>query len=170
MDRSILAALLLASSLAFAATPKTMDIQVKNAKGEDIGRATLVSMINGVLVRLDLKNLPPGEHALHFHEKGSCVAPKFESAGPHFAPLKTSHGFDSSGGPHAGDMPNVMVAQNGTLKTEVMNPNVSLAQGDNSLLRSGGTALVIHAKPDDYKSQPSGDAGDRLACGEIKSK
>lgn len=172
MRRTFLAVLLVGASSVWAATPAptTVDVQVKNAKGEDLGKVTLSSLANGVRVRFDLKKLPPGEKAFHFHEKGSCVGPKFESAGAHFAPTKNAHGFDSTGGPHAGDMPNIVVAADGTAKAEFVNPHVSLAAGDNSLLRGEGTALVIHAKPDDYKTQPSGDAGDRVACGEIKAK
>jgi len=145
-----------------------LNVSLKNAKGEEVGQATLTELANGVRIQLEVKNLSPGEHAFHFHEKGSCVAPKFDSAGGHFAPQKHKHGFDVSGGFHAGDMPNIVVSQDGTAKVELVNTKVRLGKGPNSLLKAGGTSLVIHAKADDYKSQPAGDAGDRLACGEVK--
>lgn len=161
----ILMSLIIAGNLASA---NPVAVKLKNAKGEEIGQATLTEMANGVRIMLDVKKLNPGEHALHFHEKGSCVPPKFESAGGHFAPQKNAHGFDYAGGPHAGDMPNILVNSDGTARIEIVNTSVRLGKGDNSLLKAGGTALVIHAKADDYKSQPAGAAGDREACGEIK--
>jgi len=150
---------------AYAASP--IEVNLKDAKGGDVGTATLTEVSDGVKIKVNAKGLTPGEHAIHFHEKASCVGPKFDSAGGHFAPLNKKHG-EVPGGPHAGDMPNLKVSADGTVTTEFTNTKVKLGKGDNSLLRAGGTALVIHAKADDYKSQPSGDAGDRQACGEVK--
>ena len=119
-------------------------------------------------MNVEISKLPPGEHAFHFHETGTCTAPKFESAGGHFAPGTKGHGFDAAEGYHAGDMANIIVGADGKVKVEFINANVTLDKGPNSLMKTGGTALVIHEKADDYKSQPAGNAGGRLACGEIK--
>jgi Cu-Zn family superoxide dismutase len=138
-------------------------------QGKNVGSATLTQTPHGVLIALDLKGIPPGEHAFHVHEKGVCnSADKFMSAGGHYNPGKKQHGYMVAGGPHAGDMPNLFAAADGTLKTSVLNAHVTLGSGEGTLFGSDGTALVLHAKGDDYKSQPAGDAGGRIACGVIK--
>ncbi|MGE0527875.1 MAG: superoxide dismutase family protein [Bdellovibrionales bacterium] len=152
---------------AHAATPEPVNVVLKNAKGEDVGTAKLTALAQGVRINLDVRGLPPGEHAVHFHEKGACEAPAFESAGSHFSPKKAAHGFDVKKGPHAGDLPNLIVGPDGTARAEYINTKVALGKGSTSLQKKGGTALVIHEKADDYKSQPSGDAGGRFACGQI---
>lgn len=158
------------SAFNFSVANAATNVVLKNAKNETVGTAQLTSLTNGVKIDLDLKGLAPGEHALHFHETGACAAPKFDSAGGHFAPAKNPHGFDSAQGPHAGDMPNLIVGADGKLRQQIINTQVTLGKGANSLVKAGGTALVIHEKADDYKSQPAGNAGGRLACGEIKGE
>ncbi len=140
-------------------------VQMVNAKGANIGRATITALNRGgVEVKLDLSDLPPGEHALHFHQVPKCDPPDFKSAGAHFNPEKKQHGLENPKGPHAGDMENFSVGPDGITTATVNDPNVSLG-GKNSLLAHGGTALVIHAKPDDMKTDPAGNSGDRIACG-----
>lgn len=151
-----------------ASAQSPLDIPLKNAVGETVGSAKILPLAKGVRISIEARGLTPGEHAIHFHEKGSCKGPKFESAGGHFAPLKNAHGFDHKDGHHAGDMPNLVVLADGTVKTELINTAVTLGKGVNSLVKKEGTALVIHSGADDYKSQPAGNAGDRFACGEIK--
>jgi superoxide dismutase, Cu-Zn family len=138
-----------------------------NAKGEEIGTAILTES-EGVKVRLDIRRLPPGRRAFHAHENGRCDPPGFESAGDHFSPDGNEHGFLAKGGPHAGDFENIEVREDGTLKAELINKRITLGKGKNSLRKKGGTSLVIHESTDDYKSQPSGDAGGRIACAVIK--
>lgn len=145
-------------------------VQMVNAKGDNIGRATITSVkTGGVEVKLDLSDLPPGEHALHFHQMPKCDAPDFKSAGAHFNPEKKEHGLKNPKGPHAGDMENFTVGPDGITTATVKNPNVTLG-GKNSLLANGGTALVVHAKADDMKTDPAGNAGERIACGVVSHK
>lgn len=141
-----------------------------NTANQEIGSASLTSTPTGVLISAEVSNLPPGEHAFHIHTVGRCDSTDgFKSAGDHYAPDKHPHGYKVAGGPHAGDMPNQFVSADGKLHTQVFNPQVSLS-GEGSLLDSDGAALVLHAKGDDYQSQPAGAAGDRIACAVIKQK
>jgi superoxide dismutase, Cu-Zn family len=140
-----------------------------NREGEPVGTATLTQRERGVEIALDVRGLPANSVlGFHVHEAGRCDTPTFESAGGHFNPASRQHGMEHAGGPHAGDLPNVRVGADGTARLAVLNPHVSLGAGEASLLREGGTALVIHARRDDYHSQPTGDAGDRVACGVIR--
>ena len=160
--KSIFALPLVSLTLGWNAGAALDNIALKNGKGEIVGTATVIPATKGVRVKLDVKGLTPGEHGIHFHEKASCVGPKFESAGGHLNPKNMKHGFKSEGGPHAGDMPNLVAANDGTAKAEIENAHLSMADLKN------GAALVIHEKADDYKTQPTGDSGGRWACGEVK--
>jgi len=143
-------------------------ITMMDAKGAAIGKATLRDTSGGLLIDLDLKGLPAGEKAFHVHQTGKCTpADGFASAGGHFAPAHKSHGLMVAEGPHAGDMPNLFVGKDGKVRMQVLNGSVSLGAGDASLADADGSALVIHSGPDDYTSQPAGNAGGRIACGVI---
>ena len=156
----------LAGGVAMAQTP--LKVEMKNAKGESVGVATITEKKGaGVEIAVDLKGLPAGEHALHFHMTPKCEGPEFTSAGGHFNPAAKKHGMQNPEGPHAGDMSNITVAAAGTAKATVSNANVTLGAGANSLLANGGTALMVHAAPDDMKTDPTGNAGARIACGVV---
>jgi Cu-Zn family superoxide dismutase len=120
------------------------------------------------LIIATLQGLSPGAHALHIHETGECEPP-FKSAGGHFNPSGKTHGFRSPHGWHAGDLPNVTVDEDGTVAVEVLATGLSVASGDGKLLDADGSALIVHEGVDDYTSQPSGNAGKRIACGVVET-
>lgn len=146
---------------------QTKHVDLKDQKGNSVGMAMISpAKGGGVSIDLDVKGLPPGEHAIHFHAVPKCEAP-FTSAGGHFNPAAKKHGMENPEGPHAGDMVNFTVDAKGTAKTTITNKNVTMGAEMNSLYSNGGTALMIHAAADDMKSDPAGNAGDRIVCGAI---
>ena len=158
-------------SFAFSASAqKSVKVDLSDGTGKSVGTAELSPAAQGVTIRLNLKDLTPGEHAIHVHTVAKCEGPAFTSAGPHLNPDMKHHGLQNPEGPHAGDMPNFTVAADGTAKATVVAPGVTMGDDSHSIFSNGGTALVIHAKADDMKSDPAGNSGDRIACGVIAKK
>lgn len=166
---SMIAALATAGLLAAgSAHAADATAELKDPDGKSLGTLELSDEGSGVTISGDVSGLSPGEHAFHIHETGKCEGPDFKSAGGHFNPDNKKHG-EVEGGPHAGDMPNITADDDGKVSISHTNDAVTLEKGPkNSLFDDDGSAIVIHAKADDYKSQPAGDAGDRVACGVIK--
>ena len=159
-------------SFAFSATAQkgTVKVDLSDGTGKSVGTAELSPAAKGVSISLNLMNLPPGEHAIHVHTVAKCEGPAFTTAGPHLNPDMKHHGLQNPEGPHAGDMPNFTVAADGTAKTSVAAPGITMGDDSHSVFSNGGTALVIHASADDMKSDPAGNSGARIACGVIAKK
>jgi superoxide dismutase, Cu-Zn family len=146
-------------------------VALHNAQGEQIGSVTLLEEeASGVIIQGTVSKLPPGAHGFHIHAVGKCAPPDFMSAGPHFDPTDKQHGTKNPAGPHAGDLPDLMVGPDGSAQVNVVAPHATLKAGSETLLSSQGTALVIHADPDDDTTDPDGNAGTRIACGVITKK
>lgn len=172
-------AVLTAAALAFAAPAlaqapdkgaemkkgDTARATLKDPNGQTLGEVTLQQTPGGILVKGTVNGVPAGEHAIHIHETGKCEGPDFKTAGGHFNPGKKQHGLMSPKGKHAGDMPNLYVGPDGKLQFEhFANTGLTLK----SLMDKDGAAIVVHAKADDHKSDPAGDAGGRIACGIVE--
>jgi superoxide dismutase, Cu-Zn family len=155
----------------FAAEFGGKKTKIINSDGQEIGEATVTESSSGVLIRLQLQRHPAkiasGAHAFHIHEVGEC-APPFKSAGAHWNPTKKKHGFLDKQGAHVGDLPNIHVPENSPLTVEMVIPQLSLSGGKTSLIDADGFALVIHQGADDYRSDPAGGSGDRIACAAVE--
>lgn len=161
------AGLSLVVGCSMAAPGTRASAELKDKDGKTIGTAMLRERSGGVLVRVEAKGLTPGLHAVHVHAVGRCEAPAFTSAGGHFNPAGKKHGHKSADGAHAGDLPNMLVAKDGSGRFEVLTDGFTLRAGPLSVFDADGGALVIHAGVDDYATDPTGNAGDRAACGLI---
>jgi len=139
--------------------------ELRDATGRAVGTARLEQVGDGVHLVLALTGLPPGVHAVHLHEVGRCDPPDFASAGGHFNPGRRQHGLETPQGPHAGDLPNITVDGDGAGRLETVTERVTLGSGPTSLFDADGSALVVHAGPDDFRTDPAGLAGARIACG-----
>ena len=148
-----------ASSAALAANANLV-----GKDGKSVGKVTLTETPHGVMIKAELNGLPPGGHGFHIHENGSC-APDFAAAGGHFNPDGKGHGVTQQNGMHAGDMPNIYVAADGTITAEVLNSQVSFGAGVNSIFDANGSAIIVHEKPDTHLADAG--AGGRIACGVI---
>ena len=146
--------------------PTKVKVDMHNTDGDSIGTIQISEQADGVELDLDLDGLSPGDHAIHFHNKGLCEAPEFISAGDHLNPDESEHGLMNSKGAHLGDLPNLTVDKSGAF-SGTMKSNATLKEGKNSLVTKDGTSIVIHASADDGMSQPAGDSGQRIACGVV---
>ena len=142
-------------------------VTIKDATGKVVGSGVFIQESDGVRILVDVKGLPPGVKGVHIHDVGQCVPPSFDSAGPHFNPAKLGHGLDNPKGPHAGDLPNMTVDDAGQGHLEFTNTRITIKAGPNSIIDDNGSALVVHEKPDDLRSDPAGNSGARIACGVI---
>ena len=165
---ALLPALLCATAVFGQSAPKSAHADIVNAQGQKIGTAKILPAKQGVKIEVNVSQLPPGTHGIHIHAVGKCEGPDFTTAGPHLNPDAKKHGKDNPEGPHAGDLLNLEVKADGTAKATLLDTMVTLGDGPNSVFHEGGSAIVIHEKEDDYKTDPAGNSGPRIACGVIQ--
>jgi Cu-Zn family superoxide dismutase len=165
----VLAATLVWTTAVFAqSAAQSAHANIVNAQGQNIGTATIRRADGGIRIDVQVSQLPPGTHGIHVHTAGKCEGPAFTSAGAHLNPTSKKHGKDNPEGQHAGDLLNIQVQASGAGKASLLDSNITLGDGRNSLFHEGGTAIVIHEKADDYKTDPAGNSGARIACGVIE--
>jgi Cu-Zn family superoxide dismutase len=153
-----------------ATTGNTATADLRDANGQPAGTATLTQVSGGVRIVIEAKGMPPGPHGVHIHEVGKCDTPQFNTAGAHFNPGMKQHGTMNPQGPHAGDLPNLTVATGGTGRLETLTDRVTLGPGATSLFDADGSSIIVHAGPDDFRTDPTGNSGGRIACGVIVKK
>ncbi len=170
IQAAMLAVLLVAAAGDAGAVGEKAVAELKLASGTSVGTITLTEIAAGVMLKFDLKGLPPGPHALHVHEVGKCEG-DFSSAGGIYNPLGAKHGFLNEEGPMAGDLPNVVAAADGTALAEVLSPYLHLSKDtDDTLFDADGSSLVLYEKADDYQTDPEGGGEPRIACGVLKAQ
>jgi superoxide dismutase, Cu-Zn family len=150
-----------------APTASTARAELRTAGGQTVGKATFTQVGNAVRVELEAQGLPPGSKGVHIHAVGKCDPPDFATAGSHFNPQGRQHGALNAQGPHAGDLPNLSIGADGTGRLESTNQLITLYDAPNSLFDADGSALIVHAAPDDFRTDPTGNSGARIACGVI---
>jgi Cu-Zn family superoxide dismutase len=165
MRFALVAVLVSLPLVASAAPPATATL--RDAQGKAIGTATFTPGDGGTRIAVAVAGVAPGSHGFHVHAVGKCEGPDFKSAGGHFNPGGKEHGLENPKGSHAGDVPNLVVGPDGTGKGDFLARGASLEPGPGSLFPDGGTAVVLHAAPDDMKSDPAGNAGARIGCGVV---
>ena len=153
-----------------ATTDSTATAELRDSNGQPAGIATLTQVPGGVRIVIEAKGMPPGPHGVHIHEVGKCDGPQFTTAGAHFNPDKKQHGTMNPQGPHAGDLPNLTIATGGTGRLETLSERITLAAGPTSVFDADGSSIIVHTGPDDFRTDPSGNSGGRIACGVIVKK
>ncbi|HEY0113517.1 MAG TPA: superoxide dismutase family protein [Allosphingosinicella sp.] len=149
--------------------PNALDAELHDPTGRTLGRALVEQAGDSVRVRVEAVAMGAGAYGAHIHMTGRCEAPDFESAGAHWNPTRVQHGKDNPGGMHKGDLPNLLVGTDGRGSFEYTIPNATISgRGPNLLLDADGAAVVVHARPDDFRTDPSGNSGTRIACGVLR--
>lgn len=158
-------ALLAACAAIVPSSPRMATATLRDAQGRLVGTAIFTRVGSAVRIVLEARGLPAGAKGVHVHEIGRCDPPTFSSAGGHFNPDRRQHGLLNPAGPHAGDLPNLTVGADGTGRLETTTERFTLGSGPTSLLDADGSALIVHAAPDDFRTDPTGNSGARAACG-----